>query len=114
MLKLYVGNLSFNTTEDEVKELFGKAGAVQSVSIIKDKYSDRSKGFGFVEMTNDEEAKKAIEEINGTDFKGRNIRVAEAKPMEKREGNGYGGGGGGGYRKSSGFKGGNSRGGGYR
>lgn len=109
MLKLYVGNLSFNTTEDEVKELFEKSGAVQSVSIIKDKYSDRSKGFGFVEMTNDEEAKKAIESINGTDFKGRNIRVAEAKPMEKREGGDYGGG----HRKS-GFKGGNSRGGGYR
>ncbi len=108
MLKLYVGNLAFSTTEDEVKELFGKIGAVQSVSIIKDKYSERSKGFGFVEMTNDEEAKKAIEQINGTDFKGRNIRVAEAKPMEKREGGGFGGGSKGGY------KGGNSRGGGYR
>ncbi len=108
MLKLYVGNLSFNTTEEEVKELFGKIGAVQSVSIIKDKYSERSKGFGFVEMTNDEEAKKAIEQVNGTDFKGRNIRVAEAKPMEKREGGGFGGGSKGGY------KGGNSRGGGYR
>lgn len=92
MLKLYVGNLTFNTTEEEVKGLFEKIGAVQSATIIKDKYSDRSKGFGFVEMTNDEEAKKAIEQLNGTDFKGRNIRVAEAKPMEKREGNSYGGG----------------------
>ncbi len=108
MLKLYVGNLSFNTTEDEVKELFGKIGAVQSVSIIKDKYSERSKGFGFVEMTNDEEAKKAIEQINGTDFKGRNIRVAEAKPMEKREGGSFGGG-----SRKGGFRGGNSRSGGY-
>ncbi len=86
MLKLYVGNLTFNTTEEEVKGLFEKIGAVQSVTIIKDKYSDRSKGFGFVEMTNDEEAKKAIEQVNGTDFKGRSIRVAEAKPMEKKEG----------------------------
>ncbi|MGB9736197.1 MAG: RNA recognition motif domain-containing protein [bacterium] len=104
MLKLYVGNLSFSATEDEVKGLFEKVGAVQSVSIIKDKYSERSKGFGFVEMTNDEDAKKAIEQINGTDFKGRNIRVAEAKPMEKREGSSYGGG-----RKKGGYKGGNSR-----
>ncbi|MCL4557741.1 MAG: RNA-binding protein [Deltaproteobacteria bacterium] len=85
MVKLYVGNLAFTATEEEVKGLFEKVGSVQSVSIIKDKYSDHSKGFGFVEMANDDDAKKAIEQINGTDFKGRNIRVAEAKPMEKRE-----------------------------
>lgn len=101
MLKLYVGNLAFTTTEEEVKGLFEKVGAVQSVSIIKDKYSDHSKGFGFVEMTNDDDAKKAIEQINGTDFKGRNIRVAEAKPMEKREDR----------PKRGGFKSGNDRGG---
>lgn len=106
MLKLYVGNLSFSATEDEVKGLFEKIGAVQSVSIIKDKYSDRSKGFGFVEMANEEDAKKAIEQINGTDFKGRNIRVAEAKPMEKREGGSYTGG-----HKRGGYKGGGNRGG---
>ncbi len=85
MLKLYVGNLSFTATEEDLKGLFEKVGTVQSVSIIKDKYSDHSKGFGFVEMTNDDDAKKAIEQYNGTDFKGRNIRVAEAKPLEKRE-----------------------------
>ncbi len=100
MLKLYVGNLTFDTTEEDVKGLFEKIGAVQSVTIIKDKYSDRSKGFGFVEMPNDEEAKKAIEQVNGTDFKGRSIKVNEAKPMEKREGPRKGGYGGsrGGYR----------------
>ncbi len=101
MLKLYVGNLTFDTTEEDLKGLFGKIGAVQTATVIKDKYSDRSKGFGFVEMTNDEEAKKAIEQLNGNDFKGRNIKVNEAKPMEKRDGprkGGYGGGGGGGYR----------------
>ena len=100
MLKLYVGNLTFDPTEDDLKGLFGKIGAVQSATVIKDKYSDRSKGFGFVEMTNDEEAKKAIEQLNGNDFKGRSIKVNEAKPMEKRDGprkGGYGGNGGG-YR----------------
>jgi cold-inducible RNA-binding protein len=85
MLKLYVGNLTFDTAEEDLKELFGKIGAVQSVVIIKDRDSGRSKGFGFVEMTNDEEAKKAIEQMNSTDFKGRSIKVSEAKPMEKRE-----------------------------
>lgn len=85
MLKLYVGNLTFDTTEEDLKELFGKIGAVQSVTLIKDRDSGRSKGFGFVEMTNDEEAKKAIEQMNSTDFKGRSIKVSEAKPLEKRE-----------------------------
>jgi RNA recognition motif-containing protein len=98
MLKLYVGNLTFDTIEEDLKGLFEKIGAVQSVTVIKDRDSGRSKGFGFVEMTNDEEAKKAIEQLNGNDFKGRSIKVNEAKPMEKRDGPRKGGYGGGGYR----------------
>lgn len=98
MLKLYVGNLSFDTTEEELKELFGQAGTVQSVSIIRDKYTDRPKGFGFVEMTGDEEAKKAIAEINGKEVHGRNITVAEARPMRERSGGGRPGG----FRRSGG------------
>jgi len=89
--KLYVGSLSYETTEDSLKELFSKAGTVSSVSVIMDKFSGKSKGFGFVEMSSEEEAKKAIEMFNGKELDGRNIVVDEAKPMEKRP-----------FRKSSG------------
>ncbi len=82
--KIYVGSLSFDTTEDTLKDLFSQAGTVDSVSIIMDKFSGRSKGFGFVEMSSDEEAKKAIETFNGKELDGRSIVVDEAKPMEKR------------------------------
>lgn len=82
--KLYVGSLSYETTEDSLKELFSKAGTVSSVSVIMDKFSGKSKGFGFVEMSSEEEAKKAIEMFNGKELDGRNIVVDEAKPMEKR------------------------------
>ncbi len=82
--KVYVGNLSFDTTEDSLKELFGGAGTVSSASIIMDKFSGRSKGFAFVEMSSEEEAKKAIEMFNGKELDGRNIVVDEAKPMEKK------------------------------
>lgn len=82
--KLYVGSLSYETTEDSLKELFSKAGTVSSVSIIMDKFSGKSKGFGFVEMSSEKEAKKAIEMFNGKELDGRNIVVDEAKPMEKR------------------------------
>lgn len=104
MLKLYVGNLSFDTTEEELKELFNQAGTVQSVSIIKDKYTDRPKGFGFVEMLGDEEAKKAIAEINGKEVHGRNITVAEARPPRERSGGAGSGGAGrpGGFRRPKG------------
>ena len=93
--KIYVGNLSYETTEDNLKELFSGVGTVQSVSIIKDKYSQRSKGFGFVEMSTDEEVKKAIAELNEKELMGRNISVAEARPPREhdRGGGGYGGGG---------------------
>ena len=102
--KLFVGGMSYNTTEDTLKETFSKAGTVESVTIIIDKISGRSKGFGFVEMSSEEEAKKAIEMFNGKELDGRNITVNEARPMEPRprEGGfqrGYGGGG----RGSRGF-----------
>jgi len=82
--KLYVGSLSFDTTEDSLKDLFSEAGTVNSASIIMDKFSGRSKGFGFVEMSTEDEAKKAIEMLNGKELDGRTIVVDEAKPMEKK------------------------------
>ena len=82
--KLYVGNLPYQANEDSLKELFAEAGTVNSASIIMDKFSGRSKGFGFVEMSSEEEAKKAIELLNGKDMEGRNIVVNEARPMEKK------------------------------
>ncbi len=82
--KLYIGSLSYDTTEDTVRDLFSQAGTVNSVSIIVDKFSGRSKGFGFVEMSSEEEAKKAIEMFNGKDLDGRNIIVDEARPMKKK------------------------------
>lgn len=82
--KLYVGNLPYQTTQDSLKDLFSKTGAVDSAVVIMDKMSGRSKGFGFVEMPNDEEAQKAIDSLNGSEFDGRNIVVNEARPMEPR------------------------------
>ena len=98
--KLYVGGLPYATTDTELKEAFAQAGNVESAVIIMDKMSGRSKGFGFVEMSSDEEAQKAIEMMNGKDFGGRTLTVNEARPMEDRprrdsRGGGYGGGGGG-------------------
>jgi cold-inducible RNA-binding protein len=82
--KLYVGGLSYDTTEDGLKEAFAKAGAVESAIIITDKMSGRSKGFGFVEMSSEEEAQKAIEMWNGKELDGRTLTVNEARPMEER------------------------------
>lgn len=114
--KLYVGGLPYATTEDELREAFSGAGAVESASIIMDRMSGRSKGFGFVEMSSDEDAQKAIDMWNGKDFGGRTLTVNEARPMEERPrrapggGGGYGGGnGGGGY--GGGSRGGNGGGG---
>ena len=84
MKKLFVGGLSYDTSEDVLKEAFSKRGAVETAIIIKDKMSGRSKGFGFVEMTNDEEADKAIETLNGTELEGRKLTVNVARPMEER------------------------------
>jgi len=78
--KLFVGNISYNTNEDALKELFSEAGNVESAVIITDKLSGRSKGFGFVEMSTDEEAEKAIEMFNEKDLDGRNLTVNEARP----------------------------------
>ena len=82
--KLYVGNLSYSTTENGLKDLFAQAGTVNSASIITDRRTGRSKGFGFVEMSSPEEAQKAIETLNGKELDGRNIRVDEAKPLNKK------------------------------
>ena len=82
--KLYVGGLSYGTTEDALKELFAQAGTVESATIITDRMSGRSKGFGFVEMSSDEEAQKAIELFNGKELEGRKLTVNEARPMESR------------------------------
>ncbi|MBU0476652.1 RNA-binding protein [Patescibacteria group bacterium] len=82
--KLYVGSLSYDTTEDSLKELFSGAGTVESATVIIDRMSGRSKGFGFVEMSSEEEAKKAIEMFNEKELDGRKIMVNEARPMEKR------------------------------
>jgi len=82
--KLYVGSLSYDTTEDTLKDTFAQAGTVQSATIIIDRMSNRSKGFGFVEMSSDEEAKKAIEMFNGKELDGREIVVNEARPMVDR------------------------------
>ncbi|OGZ33302.1 MAG: RNA-binding protein [Candidatus Portnoybacteria bacterium RBG_13_41_18] len=82
--KLYVGGLPYSTTEDALKDAFSQAGTVETATIITDKMSGRSKGFGFVEMATDEEATKAIEMWNGKEFEGRNLTVNEARPMEAR------------------------------
>ncbi len=90
--KIFVGNLSFNTTEGDLDSLFGQVGTVESVSIITDRMTGRSKGFGFVEMSN-EDADAAIQKLNGQEFGGRALTVNEARPMVKREFVGGGGGG---------------------
>ena len=95
--KLYVGNLSFRTTGDDLKEAFSAAGTVESASIIEDRETGRSRGFGFVEMATPEEAAAAIEQFNGKDLGGRNLTVNEARPKADR-GGGRGGGYGGGNR----------------
>ena len=99
--KLYVGNLPFNTTENELQELFSQAGAVQEVTLMQDRFTGKSRGFAFVTMSSDEEAQNAISKLNGHSIEGRSLTVNEARPREARPpggggGRGYGGGGGGG------------------
>jgi RNA recognition motif-containing protein len=94
--KLYVGNLSFDTTTEDLEKMFGASGTVQSTNIIEDRDTGRSRGFAFVEMSNDEEAQNAITALNGKEIDGRALLVNEAKPRENRGGSG-GGGGRGGY-----------------
>ena len=93
-MKLYVGNLSFQTSAQDLEALFGQAGTVQSASIVEDRDTGRSRGFGFVEMSSNEEGQKAIEQFNGKELNGRNLTVNEARPRENRGGGGRGGFGG--------------------
>jgi RNA recognition motif-containing protein len=109
--KLYVGNLSFQTSESELDGLFGQIGPVESVTIINDRDTGRSKGFGFVVME-DADADKAIQQLNGTEFNGRALTVNEARPMVKRDSGGGGGGGRGGGGGGRGGRGGRGGGGG--
>jgi cold-inducible RNA-binding protein len=92
-----VGNLPFNTTENELQEMFSQAGAVQEVMLMQDKFTGKSRGFAFVTMSSEQEAQKAIAELNGKTIEGRALTVNEARPREARPPGGGGGGGGGGY-----------------
>ena len=83
-MNIYVGNLPYNVTEEELREAFSEFGEVSSVNVIMDKYSGQSKGFGFVEMENNSEAEEAIKALNESSLKGRNIKVNQAKPRDKR------------------------------
>jgi RNA recognition motif-containing protein len=103
--KLYVGNLSYSVTEEQVRELFSQAGEVDSVALITDRETGRAKGFGFVEMNTEEGSKEAIRRFNGYTLDNRNLTVNEARPREERSGGG-GYRGGGGERRSSGRSGG--------
>ncbi|HEX8561122.1 MAG TPA: RNA-binding protein, partial [Pyrinomonadaceae bacterium] len=121
-----VGNLSFNTSSEDLRELFSQAGTVESASVVEDRDTGRSRGFGFVEMASREEGEAAIQQFNGREFGGRNLTVNEARPREDRGGGGGGrggfgggggrgggfGGGGGGRGGGGGFGGGGGRGGG--
>lgn len=117
--KLYVGNLSFQTTSQDLQDLFGQVGTVESAQIIEDRDTGQSKGFAFVEMSSDSEAASAIDQFNGKEVGGRMLKVNEARPRENRSGGGGGGGrgfggnrGGGGYGGNRGGGGGNRGGGG--
>ena len=109
-MKLYVGNLSFNTSNQDLNDLFSEIGPVQSSNVIEDRETGRSRGFGFVEMANQADGERAIAELNGKEVDGRELKVNEAKPQERNGGGGYGGGnrgrggsggGGGGFRGRS-------------
>lgn len=91
-MKLYVGNLSFSTSSEDLQQLFAQVGTVESATVVEDRDTGRSRGFGFVEMASKEEGEKAIEQFNGTDLNGRNLTVNEARPREDRGNRGGGGG----------------------
>jgi RNA recognition motif-containing protein len=119
-MNIYVGNLSWGLKDQDLANLFAPFGEVASAKIVMDKFTQRSKGFGFVEMPNDEQAQAAIAQLNGSEIEGRNLVVNESRPKEEGGGGGFkkrsfGGGGGGGYKKGGGgggYRGGNG-GGGY-
>ncbi|MBK9173133.1 MAG: RNA-binding protein [Blastocatellia bacterium] len=98
-MKLYVGNISFQTTSQDLEELFASIGTVESASVVEDRETGRSRGFGFVEMASKEDGERAIAELNGTEHNGRELKVNEAKPREDR---GFGGGGGRGGNRGGG------------
>lgn len=109
-MNIFIGNLNYDLTEDDIREVFEEYGELSSVKVISDKFTGRSKGFGFVEMTNDDEAKKAIEELNGAEVEGRSIVVNESIEKKKdsrgggfRGGNNRGGGGGGFQRRDNNY-----------
>lgn len=104
-MNIYVSNLSFNVQDEDLREFFAEYGDVSSAKVIMDKFTNRSRGFGFVEMPDNAAAQKAIQELDGATVEGRAIKVSEAKPREERSNN-FGGGGGGNRRS---FSGGNSR-----
>ncbi len=91
--KLYVGGLPYSVTEDKLQEIFSAHGTVESARVITDRFTGRSRGFGFVEMSSEEEAQTAIDSLNGSDLDGRSLTVNEARPQENRGGGGGGGGG---------------------
>ena len=101
-MNIYVGNLSFNAVDDDLRQAFSAFGAVDSARVVTDKFTGQAKGFGFVEMPNAEEAKAAIAGLDGKDLGGRALRVNESQPKEQRSGGGGGGYGGGGGRSSGG------------
>ena len=111
-MKLYVGNLAFSTSSQDLQELFAQAGTVESASVVEDRDTGRSRGFGFVEMSSKEEGTAAIEQFNGKEVNGRNLTVNEARPRENRGGGG-GGRGFGGNRGGGGYGGNRGGGGGY-
>jgi RNA recognition motif-containing protein len=119
-MKIYVGNLSWNLKDQDLSNLFATHGEVVSAKIVTDKFTNRSKGFGFVEMANDDQAQAAITALNGTEVDGRNIVVNESRPKPEGGGGGgfkkksFGGGGGGGYKKGGGGGYNKGNGGGYR
>jgi RNA recognition motif-containing protein len=111
--RLFVGNLTYNSTENDLQDYFSQAGTVVSVDIMQDRATGRSRGFAFIEMSSQAEADKAVEMFHQKDFQGRTLTVNEARPREERAGGG-GGGGGGGSREYRGGGGGGGGGGGYR
>ena len=110
-MKLYVGNISFNTSNQDLNDIFGEFGAVESANVVEDRETGRSRGFGFVEMSSKTEGEAAISALNGKEVDGRELKVNEAKPREDR---GFGGGGGGGRGGNRGGGGGGGYGGGNR
>lgn len=105
-MNIYVSNLSFNVQDEDLKDFFAEYGEVSSAKVITDKFTGKSRGFGFVEMSDDEAAKKAIAELDQATVEGRNIRVMEAKPKEEkpaRSGGGFRSNGGGGYNNGGGY-----------